>query len=78
MPTYDYECTSCGTVREVFHGMSEAPEISCAECGKPSVKKIGGGNGLIFKGSGFYVTDYKGGGKKESCAAGGCSGSCPN
>ncbi|MCL2480818.1 MAG: zinc ribbon domain-containing protein [Spirochaetaceae bacterium] len=59
MPTYDYECTSCNKVIEVFQQMSEAPLQKCPECGKKIKRLVGGGLGVIFKGSGFYVTDSK-------------------
>ena len=61
MPTYDYECRSCGHTFEVFHGMTESPELSCPLCRGAVRKLIGGGLGVIFKGSGFYVTDNKAG-----------------
>ncbi|MBI9103464.1 MAG: zinc ribbon domain-containing protein [Spirochaetales bacterium] len=59
MPTYDYRCEKCENVFEEFHGMTEDPEIKCPLCGNVSKKMIGGGLGIIFKGSGFYVTDNK-------------------
>jgi putative FmdB family regulatory protein len=59
MPTYDYECTSCGYTFEVFQSMSDDPLKKCPECGKKVQRLIGGGVGVIFKGSGFYVTDSK-------------------
>lgn len=59
MPTYEYECTVCGHVFDVFHSMTAKPRIKCTECGGRSKKKIGAGAGIIFKGSGFYETDYK-------------------
>jgi putative FmdB family regulatory protein len=62
MPTYDYECTTCGHTFEAFQSMSEDPLSKCPECGKKVRRLIGGGVGIIFKGSGFYVTDSKGGG----------------
>ncbi|MFH1504714.1 MAG: FmdB family zinc ribbon protein [Candidatus Omnitrophota bacterium] len=59
MPTYDYECLSCGDDFEAFQKMSDAPLEKCPKC-KGQVKRlIGCGTGLIFKGSGFYSTDYK-------------------
>jgi putative FmdB family regulatory protein len=76
MPTYDYKCTKCGHVFEVFHKMTDKALDKCPKC-KGKVKKlISSGTGLIFKGSGFYATDYK---KKPpiSCPKakdGGCSG----
>ncbi|NQV40946.1 MAG: zinc ribbon domain-containing protein [Candidatus Marinimicrobia bacterium] len=71
MPTYEYECLSCGTHFDAFQKMSESPLDKCVQC-KGSVRRIvSGGSGLIFKGSGFYITDYaKGKGKKpESTTA---------
>lgn len=61
MPTYDYECLACEAVFEHFQGISEAPIRTCPVCGKRRVRrKIGGGAALLFKGSGFYITDYRG------------------
>ncbi len=69
MPTYDYKCANCGSVFEAFHGMNETPELTCPACGSRSVsKQIGLGAGIIFKGSGFYVTDYKKNGDSSSTA----------
>ena len=60
MPTYDYECRECGQTFESFHGMNETPRIACKRCNSmDTFKKISGGAGIHFKGSGFYVTDYK-------------------
>ena len=59
MPTYDYECTSCNKVIEIFQQMSDPPLQKCPECGKKIKRLIGGGLGVIFKGDGFYVTDSK-------------------
>lgn len=59
MPTYEYECLKCGKNFEAFQKITEKPLKSCPSC-KGNVKKIiGTGCGLIFKGSGFYITDYK-------------------
>lgn len=64
MPTYTYECTKCGSKQDEFHGMSASPEVACSACGSTNVKRLLGiGAGLIFKGSGFYETDYKNKGK---------------
>lgn len=57
MPTYEYECKSCGHTFDVFQNMSDEPLKVCPECGKELRRLIGGGTGIIFKGSGFYVTD---------------------
>lgn len=60
MPTYDYKCQKCGHVFEVFHSMSASPKVVCEKCGDSHVSRlIGSGAGLIFKGTGFYQTDYK-------------------
>ncbi|OHD55088.1 MAG: hypothetical protein A2Y33_03870 [Spirochaetes bacterium GWF1_51_8] len=59
MPNYDYRCTECGTVNEIFHKITEDPEIKCPSCGSAMKRKISGGAGLMFKGSGYYVNDYK-------------------
>ena len=59
MPHYDYECEDCGYNFEAFQQMTDKPLIECPKC-KGSVRRlIGTGSGLIFKGTGFYVTDYK-------------------
>jgi putative FmdB family regulatory protein len=60
MPTYDYECSACKHAFELFQSITAAPEKKCPKCGKKKlVRLIGAGAGLIFKGSGFYITDYK-------------------
>ena len=60
MPTYEYVCTKCGHEMEAFQSMKDAPLKQCPACKKAGLKrKVGGGAGLIFKGSGFYITDYK-------------------
>ena len=60
MPTYDYECLSCGYLFEFFQQMNDKPICKCPECKKNNIKRhIGAGLGIIFKGSGFYETDYK-------------------
>jgi putative FmdB family regulatory protein len=61
MPTYEYECKDCGHTFEAFQSMSDEPIKICPECGKDVRRLINGGSGIIFKGSGFYVTDKKGG-----------------
>lgn len=68
MPTYEYACQKCGHQFEQFQSMRDEPLKKCPKCGKTGVKRLlGTGAGLIFKGSGFYITDYKnkGTGKKE-------------
>ena len=70
MPTYDYVCTLCGHELEIFQSMTEGAKRKCPACGEQGLKRrIGAGAGLIFKGSGFYQTDYrKKGGAGESKA----------
>jgi putative FmdB family regulatory protein len=57
MPTYGYECKSCGYTFDVFQSMKDDPLKECPQCGKEIRRLINGGSGVIFKGSGFYVTD---------------------
>lgn len=57
MPTYEYRCPA-GHDFEKFHGMNDRTRVKCPECGKVARRKISGGAGLVFKGSGFYITDY--------------------
>jgi putative FmdB family regulatory protein len=60
MPTYEYACPKCGHSFELFQSMRDEPIKRCPKCGKLGVKRlVGSGAGLIFKGSGFYITDYK-------------------
>jgi len=77
MPTYEYECLECKQRFEVFQSMSDAPVDKCSKCGKP-VRKIFNSAGLIFKGSGFYVNDYKAKNDKQAsevpASCQGCTG----
>ena len=59
MPTYDYECQECGHLFEYFQSINDDPLSECPVCGKKVKRLIGGGIGIIFKGSGFYVNDSK-------------------
>lgn len=60
MPTYDYRCDNCDHELEVFQSITAKPLRKCPDCGKLKLKRlIGTGAGLIFKGSGFYETDYR-------------------
>ncbi len=59
MPTYDYKCENCGNAFEFFQSMKDEPMTLCPQCGHNSLKKmVSMPAGLIFKGSGFYLTDY--------------------
>jgi putative FmdB family regulatory protein len=80
MPTYEYVCPA-GHEFEKFQKMSDKPRAACPTCGKSATRKISGGAGLVFKGSGFYITDYGKDGKGprkagdgEKPAASGSSG----
>lgn len=67
MPTYDYKCADCGRLFEKFHGMNEQPQVTCPECQSlNTARQVSLGAGIVFKGSGFYVNDYK-----KSSSAGG-------
>ena len=67
MPTYEYACRKCGHRFEKFQPMKDEPLVKCPKCGRAALKRlVGGGGGLIFKGSGFYSTDYR---KKETATA---------
>lgn len=77
MPTYEYECSHCGHTFEAFQGINAKPLEACPKCNKKLKRLIGSGAGVIFKGTGFYATDYKK--KPNACpkANEGCS-SCPH
>ncbi|PIE52898.1 FmdB family transcriptional regulator [Candidatus Fermentibacteria bacterium] len=74
MPTYEYTCDDCGRSYEKFQSMSAEPDTECPKCKGKVRRLIGTGAGLIFKGSGFYQTDYKKASKPSSecssCAEG--------
>jgi putative FmdB family regulatory protein len=57
MPTYEYVCPE-GHAFEKFQKMTDKPRAKCPTCGKTATRQISGGAGLVFKGSGFYITDY--------------------
>ncbi len=59
MPTYTYRCSVCDHTFELFHRITEHSPRPCPVCGNEAYRQIGNGAGLIFKGSGFYATDYK-------------------
>jgi putative FmdB family regulatory protein len=76
MPTYEYHCDACGNDFEEFQSIKAAPIKKCPKCGKNKVRRlISSGAGVIFKGSGFYITDYRSEGyQKDAKAASGESG----
>jgi len=59
MPTYEYRCGDCGREFELFQRMSDEPGAPCPECGSRAERLISAGAGLLFKGEGFYITDYR-------------------
>ena len=65
MPTYEYECEKCGHKFEVFQSMTEPPRKRCPKCRGKVRRLLGGGAGIVFKGSGFYTTDYRSNAYKE-------------
>ncbi|MCP5023225.1 MAG: zinc ribbon domain-containing protein [bacterium] len=70
MPTYDYRCNACGHTFELFQSMSEKHKRKCPECSKLKLERlIGMGAGVIFKGGGFYETDYRSDSYKSDHAA---------
>lgn len=70
MPTYDYRCDACGHAFELFQQMSDAVRRKCPECGKLKLKRlVGTGAGVLFKGSGFYETDYRSDSYKKAAEA---------
>jgi putative FmdB family regulatory protein len=77
MPTYDYECDACGHRFELYQSISADPERKCPACKKLKLRRlIGTGAAVVFKGSGFYQTDYRSDSYKKSAAAD--SGSSPS
>lgn len=66
MPTYEYQCKKCGHTFEKFQSMQDKPIKRCPDCRSVVKRLIGAGAGIIFKGSGFYETDYRRAKSKES------------
>lgn len=69
MPTYEYECTKCGHEFELFESITAEPTKRCPECAGMVKRLLGTGAGILFKGSGFYQTDYRTEGYKKSAEA---------
>lgn len=70
MPTYDYVCDGCGHAFELFQSMSDPVKKTCPKCGKKKLRRlIGAGGAIVFKGSGFYKTDYRSDSYKKGAEA---------
>ena len=69
MPTYEYECRSCDHRFERFQPITARRAAPCPRCGKSAQRLISAGGGLLFKGSGFYTTDYRSSGYKQKAKA---------
>lgn len=70
MPTYDYVCDACNHEFELFQSITESPKKKCPECGKLKLRRLfGTGAAIVFKGSGFYQTDYRSESYKKAAAA---------
>ena len=70
MPTYDYVCDGCGHAFELFQSMTDSVKKTCPECGKKKLRRlIGAGGAIVFKGSGFYKTDYRSDSYKQGAEA---------
>jgi putative FmdB family regulatory protein len=65
MPTYEYRCPKGHVFEKFFQTMNDKRRVRCPTCGKSAERIISGGAGLVFKGSGFYITDYKRAGEKQ-------------
>ena len=84
MPIYEYQYTDCGNSFEVLQGINEKPELKCGSCNGANIQRLLSPGAFVFKGSGFYATDYKNNKngkqkKSEAPSCDGCSeaGSCP-
>ena len=69
MPTYEYRCGGCQNEFEKVQKMSEEPRAQCPVCGAEATRRLSGGAGLLFKGSGFYITDYRSESYKKAAGA---------
>jgi putative FmdB family regulatory protein len=75
MPIYEYQCSSCGTQKDVMQKLSDAPLTICPECGKETFSKQLSAAGFQLKGNGYYATDFKN--KPSPCEASPCA-TCPS
>ena len=75
MPTYEYTCASCETKHDIVQKMTDPTLTDCPICGQPTLRKVFGGVGVVFKGSGFYRTDSRSGDKKTDAGSSSSSSS---
>lgn len=75
MPTYEYTCASCETKHDIVQKMTDPTLTDCPSCGQPTLRKVFGGVGVVFKGSGFYRTDSRSGDKKTDAGSSSSSSS---
>lgn len=76
MPIYEYGCSHCGAQQEVFHRMSESPDVACDKCGKGPMQKLVSAAGFRLKGGGWYETDFKSD-NRRNLAGGGDTSAAP-
>lgn len=69
MPTYEYQCGKCGETLEIFQKITDPPRKRCPKCRGALRRKLGTGAGVLFKGSGFYATDYRSESYKKAASA---------
>ena len=69
MPTYEYACSSCDTTHDIVQKMTDPTLTDCPGCGEPTLRKVFNGVGVVFKGSGFYQTDYRSDSYKQGAEA---------
>ncbi|MDR0787006.1 MAG: zinc ribbon domain-containing protein [Gemmatimonadota bacterium] len=69
MPTYEYRCPACRAEFEKFQRMSDEPVAECPKCGAAAERRLSGGAGFLFKGSGFYITDYRSEGYRKAAGS---------
>lgn len=77
MARYDYHCPACDRIFEVEHPMGAHPDVVCPACGAAAERHFGA-SGIVFKGSGFYNTDQRGGGSCADATSGGHCEGCPH
>lgn len=78
MPTYEYRCPKCKTEFETFQKITATAGAKCPKCGAKAERMLSAGGGLVFKGSGFYITDYKRAGEKRGQDEGGGAAEKPD